>query len=70
MDYIDKIIAYESGELKALEVIKLFAGLIASGQAWSLQGHYGRTAGALIDKGLISKAGLIDWANVNELIHS
>jgi len=49
---IDKIIAYENGELSEEEIIELFQALIDSGQAWSLQGHYGRTAAALIDEGL------------------
>lgn len=49
---IDKIIAYENGELSEEEVIELFQDLIDSGQVWSLQGHYGRTAAALIDAGL------------------
>lgn len=49
---IDKIIAYENGELSEEEVIELFQDLIDSGQTWTLQGHYGRTAAALIDAGL------------------
>lgn len=49
---IDQIIAFENGELGEEEVIELFQALIDSGQAWSLQGYYGRTAAALIDAGL------------------
>lgn len=49
---IDKIIAYESGELSDDETVELFQSLIDSGAAWTLQGHYGRTAAALIDAGL------------------
>ena len=48
---IDKIIAYENGQLDEDETIELFQGLIDSGAAWTLQGHYGRTATALIDAG-------------------
>lgn len=48
---IDKIIAYESGELSDKETIALFQELIDNGQAWTLQGHYGRTAQGLIDAG-------------------
>ena len=58
-DKINKIIAYESGELKAEDTLDLFAELIRTGQAWSLQGHYGRTAQALIDSGYISEKGKI-----------
>ncbi len=49
---IDKIIAYENGQLDEEETVELFQGLIDSGAAWTLQGHYGRTAAALIDAGL------------------
>lgn len=52
MDQVSKIIAYESGELSDAETIELFQELINSGLAWSLQGHYGRTAKALIEAGL------------------
>ena len=51
MDNIGQIIAYENGELDEQETVELFQGLINSGLAWSLQGHYGRTAKALIDAG-------------------
>ena len=70
MDNIDRIIAWESGELGGKETLELFAGLIESGQAWSLQGCYGRTAQSLIDKGLISKEGLIDWELFDELVNA
>jgi hypothetical protein len=56
MDLIDKIMAYESGELDLDGIIELFQELIDSGQAWSLQGHYGRCAEALIDQGYCHKA--------------
>lgn len=59
MDYIDKIIAYESGELDDKDIIALFADLIKSGQCWALQGHYGRTAKSLIDNEYIDKEGKI-----------
>lgn len=49
---IDQIIAYENGELNEEETIALFQSLIDNGMAWRLQGHYGRTAAALIEEGL------------------
>lgn len=48
---IQDIIDYEDGELDDEQVIDMFQKLINSGQAWSLQGHYGRMAKALIDDG-------------------
>jgi len=59
MDKIDKIIAYETGELNDTETLNLFAELIKTGECWTLQGHYGRTAIALIKDGWISKSGEI-----------
>jgi len=47
----DMIIKYEMGELDTIEIISLFQELIDTGHAWKLQGHYGRTAKALIDAG-------------------
>ena len=61
---VDKIMAYESGELEADKTLKLFAELIKTGQAWSLQGHYGRVARSLIDEGYISIKGKI-LKNIN-----
>jgi hypothetical protein len=54
VDIVDKIIAYEQGELDDEATIKLFQSLIDSGDAWRLQGHYGRTARALIEAGRCS----------------
>jgi hypothetical protein len=51
LDQVDQIIAYENGELDDDGAIKLFQSLIDSGLVWSLQGHYGRTAQALIERG-------------------
>ena len=54
---IDKMMAYESGELNDAETINFFADLVKSKMAWSLQGHYGRMASAMIDAGFISPEG-------------
>lgn len=50
-DMLDKFIAYEDGEMEEDEVIAFFQELIDSGMAWTLQGHYGRTAQSLIEQG-------------------
>lgn len=70
MDLIDKIIAYESGELSNDEIIELFSKLVENGQAWSLQGSYGRMASSLIEQGILSKNGFIDWDIYHDLINA
>ena len=56
---IDMIMDYEAGRLDARGTLELFADLIETGQAYRLQGTYGRTAHALIMAGLITDHGVI-----------
>jgi hypothetical protein len=63
---IDSIIAYENGDLSPAGVLRLFAHLIQSGQAWTLQGHYGRQAEAFIDFGLIHEDGQLNHEALEE----
>jgi hypothetical protein len=56
-DEIGNIIAYEQGELDEQETIALFQRLIDTGLCWSLQGHFGRTAVALIQDGYCTAKG-------------
>lgn len=50
---IDKIMRYEDGLMTEDEIYVFFQELVDQGLAWSLQGHYGRTAESLIRGGLI-----------------
>ena len=59
MNITDKIIDYECGLLDDTGVLELFAELIRTGMAWTLQGSYGRTASAMIDAGYIDTDGNI-----------
>lgn len=61
MPDLDKITAWENGELSDEDTLGLFSQLIKEGTAWTLQGVYGRTAANLISNGLISQDGTVDW---------
>ena len=53
-DLTTAIINYETDQMETTdEVLELFQHLVDTGMAWSLQGHYGRTATALIEGGHI-----------------
>jgi hypothetical protein len=56
-DLLDLIMAWEGGEASNEQTLELFSQLIKSGQAWTLQGCYGRQAAAFIEAGYISKTG-------------
>ena len=55
---LDKIIAYEQGELDDEGTLELFQTLVDNGMAWILQGHYQRTAMSLLEAGLIEQKGV------------
>jgi hypothetical protein len=57
LDLTSAIIEYESGNLSDKATIELFQHLVDTGLAWQLQGHYGRTAAALLQQGLIKRKG-------------
>ena len=50
----ERLIAYEQGDLTKVQEVQLFQELVDSGLAWNLQGHYGRTAYAMLEAGWIS----------------
>tara|TARA_B100000427_G_C15122019_1_gene426211 strand:- start:184 stop:369 length:186 start_codon:yes stop_codon:yes gene_type:complete len=54
-EFVDKICRYEEGQMTDEEMISFFQELVNNGMAWSLQGHYGRTAMYLIENGYVQK---------------
>lgn len=58
---IEKIIAFEEGNIAEDDLIELFQGLVNTGNAWTLQGFYGRTACQLIAEGLVN---VPDWESL------
>ena len=50
----ERIRAYEWGYGDGDFALELFSDLVKTGMVWSLQGHYGRTANYLMDKGYIN----------------
>lgn len=56
-DLVGAMMDFESGDADTVTIIDLFAHLVKSGTAWTLQGTYGRTAQALIDAEYITEEG-------------
>ena len=61
---VNYIMEFEGGNPTSEDTMHLFSYLIKTGQAWTLQGMYGRTARDMIESGFIDKKGNINWANV------
>lgn len=56
---VQAMYAWERGELAEADTIRLFSELVASGDAWKLQGFYGRFAAGLIETRWLTSAGAI-----------
>jgi len=66
-DIIDYIMDYEMDQLDDFNTLKLFSELIKNGMAWSLQGHYGRTAKHLIDNEYLLSNGDINEGKLEDI---
>jgi len=51
MPNVQDIIDYENGDMDWDRMVDMFQKLIDSGEAWTLQGSYGRMAMRLVDDG-------------------
>jgi hypothetical protein len=58
-ELVSLLLEYEAGELTDVAIVDLFAHLIETGFAWTLQGHYGRRAAGFIKAGIIDEYGKI-----------
>ena len=61
---LNYIMEYEGGNPSVEDVVNLFSHLVKSGQAWTLQGMYGRQAQRFIDVGILDRKGNINWKKV------
>jgi len=57
-----KIVEFEMGNLTELESVELIAELTKDGIVWQLQGMYGRMAKRLIEAGVITLNGEVDYS--------
>lgn len=64
---VGQIMDYESGVMGVKETVEFFSELVKSGMAWTLQGHYGRTATSLIKTGLLDKKGNINQEHLDQI---
>jgi len=66
MNAVDAVMIIECETDPSTEdYLNAWSTLIESGQCWQLQGFYGRTATHLIEQGIISSEGIINWNEVN-----
>ena len=54
-DLLGAMMAWEEGDLDDEETVELFQHLVDTGDAWTLQGCYGRQAMALIEAGEVTR---------------
>jgi hypothetical protein len=66
-DACSVIEGFASFEPTQEEILESWALLIKTKECWSLQGFYGRSAANLIEEGIISTEGKINWEKVAEL---
>jgi len=66
-DTVGFVMDFEGGDISPARLVQGFAHLVRTGDAYRLQGFYGRTAEALIERGLIDRAGNWDPDRLDEL---
>lgn len=63
VEIIEELVPSTSGDY-----LRAWAYLIRTGTVWQLQGFYGRGATDLIDNGIISSTGRVQWTEVDKYI--
>ena len=56
-ELLGRMMEYECGDLSFEDAVEFFQYLVDTGLAWTLPGHYGRTAQGLINAGAIITKG-------------
>ena len=59
-----------SDETPLNDSLAAWAYLIRTGLCWQLQGLFGRTASSLIENGIITPDGCIEWNLVDEMLEA
>jgi hypothetical protein len=54
---LEQVLKFEDGEMDKTETVEFFSELVKCGDAWRLQGMYGRMASQLIDAGYLDSQG-------------
>jgi hypothetical protein len=51
---VDRLIAYEEGQITEEQEVAFFEHLVETGTCWQLSGHYQRVAATLVEAGLLN----------------
>ena len=61
MTLLSKMILMEEAKLSEDEAVELYAELIRDKHSWAFHGIHGTLVNFSIERGIISKEGVIDW---------
>ena len=70
LDFVDKVISYEEGTMSEEDTVSFFQELIDGGDAWKMQGSYGRMAMRLIEEGKCRMLNIMKGAEIVTANHA